>query len=312
MSGLTLTQKMNAFKGMTTRNIKVFFKDKVTLFFSILTPLIVLGLYIIFLKATYMNGITSELEPVKDLIKMSDVENIGNTWLISGILGTSTITVALNSLSVMVGDKDKKIDYDYNSSPAYGSVVVFSYFVGAFINTLLIAVSVLTFSLIAMSFTGDLYLTASIVLQLYLVTAIGCASSTMIMMIILSFFKNGSSLGAFEGIVSAAVGFIIGAYVPLGNFSSGVQTVLSFIPGSHIASLYRQLLMTNVTENIGKCMGEFGGAEFVETIKREFSFSLSMFSYKTSMLFSYLYSIGSILLGFGINVILYKKASKRK
>lgn len=312
MASLTFKQRWNAFKGMTSRNIKVFFKDKVTLFFSILTPLIVLGLYVLFLKSTYMNGITSELEAVKHLIDMKDVENIGNTWLLSGILGTSTITVALNSLSVMVSDKDKKVDYDYVSSPCNGSIVILSYFAGAFVNTLIISFAALTFGLAVMSIGSSLYLTLSSILQLYLVTAIGCASSTMMMMIILSFFKKSSALGAFEGIVSAAIGFIIGAYVPLGSFSNTVQTILAFVPGSHIASLYRQLLMTGVTENIGKCMGEFGGAEFVEVIKKEFSLALTMFDGKVSMLFSYLYSVGSIVVGFIVNVILYKKASQRK
>jgi len=311
MAGLTLKQKFNAFKGMTSRNIKVFFKDKVTLFFSILTPLIVLGLYVFFLKATYLSGMKGELEAVKDLINMTDVENIANTWLLAGILGTSTITVALNSLFVMVSDKDKKIDFDYASSPCNGGIVVLSYFTAAFINTVLISCAALTIGLGVMSIGGNLYLTLSTVIQLYLVTVIGCASSTILMMTILSFFKKSSALGAFEGIVSAAVGFIIGAYVPLGTFSGSVQTVLGLVPGSQIASLYRQLLMTGVTERVGECMGQMGGADFVEVIKNEFSFTLTMFGQQTTALFSYLYSIGSIVVGFITTVLVYKKVSKR-
>ena len=116
MTSLTLTQKFNAYKGMTSRNIKVFFKDKMTVFFSILAPLIVFLLYILFLRDTYLSGMERSLESVSSLINMKDVENIANGWLLSGILASSCVTVSLNSLTVMVDDKDRKVDYDYNSS----------------------------------------------------------------------------------------------------------------------------------------------------------------------------------------------------
>ena len=312
MTGLTLSEKFNAYKGMTSRNIKVFFKDKMTLFFSILAPLIVFLLYILFLKDTYLNGMRSSLEGVKDLVDMNDVENIANGWLISGILASSCITVSLNSLTVMVDDKDRKVDYDYNSSPSNGAVVVLSYFTGVLVNTLFITFGVLTIGLVVLSIGGSLYLTFAKVLLLYLVTFLGCASATLLMMVIASFFKKAGALGAFGGIVSAAVGFIIGAYVPLGNFSSGVQTTLAFVPGSHIAALYRDILMSGVTEHVANAMGSNGGPEFLQAIREDFSLSLTMFNYKTTEFFSFMYALGSILIGLVLNIVLYKKSSKRK
>ena len=312
MNSLTLSQKFNAYKGMTSRNIKVFFKDRMTLFFSILAPLIVFLLYILFLRDTYLSGMKSTLEGVKDLVNMKDVENIANGWLLSGILASSCITVSLNSLTVMVDDKDRKVDYDYNSSPSNGPIVVFSYFTGALVNTLLITCGVLTIGLIVLSIGGSLYLTFTKVLLLYLITIIGCASATLLMMVIASFFKKAGALGAFGGIVSAAVGFIIGAYVPLGNFSSGVQTTLSFVPGSHIAALYRDILMSGVTEHVANAMGSNGGPEFLKSINDSFSLSLTMFDYKTTQFFSFMYAIGSILIGLVLNIVLYKKSLKRK
>ena len=312
MASLTLSQKFNAFKGMTSRNIKVFFKDKMTVFFSVLAPLIVFLLYILFLKDTYMDGIKNDLEAVKDIVNMKDVENIANAWLLSGILASSCVTVSLNSLSVMVDDKDRKVDYDYNSSPSNGPIVVFSYFTGALVNTLLITCGVLTIGLVVLSIGGSLYLTFSKVVLLYLTTILGCASATLIMMIIASFFKKAGALGAFGGIVSAAIGFIIGAYVPLGSFSKGIQTVLSFVPGSHVAALYRNLLMSGVTENVANAMGSNGGIEFLESIRNLFSLSLTMFNHKVSEFLSFMYVTGSIVLALVLNIVLYKKATTRR
>lgn len=310
MTSLTMKQKLHAFNGMTIRNIKVYFKDKGTVFFSMLAPIIVFALYILFIKGTYLDGIMKDLESVKGLIHDGDIDNIANTWLLAGILSTCTITVSLNSLSVMVNDKDRKVDYDYNSSPSHGAPVVLSYFAGAFINTLLISLLVLSIGLVALTIIGNTYLTFVNVLELCLITVIGCASSTMIMMIIASFFKKASALGAFGGIVSAAVGFVVGAYIPLGSFGNTAQTIMALIPGSQIASLYRTVLMSGVIDNVSSALGE-GAASFSSGIKEMFSLSLNVFNYQTTKLFSYLYAIGSIIIAFGINFIVYKRTSKR-
>ena len=308
---LSLRQKFNAYLGMTKRNILMFFKDKSTMFFSMLAPLIVFVLYIVFLKDTYLSGIYKDVEPLKEFFDINDIENVANAWLLAGVLGTCTITVALNSLQVMVGDKEKKIDYDYNSSPISGSIVVLSYFTGAFINTFLISAGILSVGLIVLSLIGNLYLTATTVVLLFLVTILGCASSTLIMMIVVSFFKSSSALGAFSGIISAVVGFVIGAYIPLGSFDTSIQGVLALIPGSHIACLYRNLLMNGVLENINASLMNVDNGELVNALKDVFALNLNLFTYSVKEAFMYIYSGASIIVALGGNILLYRLASKR-
>ena len=59
--------KLRGFMGLTKRNMLVFFTDKGTLFFSMLTPMIILLLYILFLK----NNLLSSLKK-KGFIKVID------------------------------------------------------------------------------------------------------------------------------------------------------------------------------------------------------------------------------------------------
>lgn len=304
-------KNLNSYLGMTKRNILVFFKDKTTLFFSMLAPLIVFFLYIVFLKDTYLSSLKESLSGLEEYVLASDIENIANSWLLAGLLGTSCITVSLNSLHVMVNDKNSKIDYDYNSSPIKGYIVVLSYFTGAFLNTFLITASILTVGLIILNSIGSLYLGFSTVILLYLVTILGCASSTILMMIIVSFFKKSSALGAFSGIVSAAVGFVIGAYIPLGNFSNAIQGILSLVPGSHVACLYRNLLMKNLLEHIDVSLNGMDSHTFISMAKEAFALNLNMFSYTTSNTFMMVYTSISAILALGLNVVLYKRTVKR-
>lgn len=307
----TLKELANSYTGMTKRNILLFFKDKTTLIFSMLAPLIVFFLYIVFLRNTYLDGLKSSVKDLTDYINMKDVENITNAWLLAGVLGTSAITVSLNSLQVMVKDKENKIDYDYNSSPIPSVVVVLAYFTGAFVNTFIITGSILTLGIIILNLISNLYLSFTTIVLLYVVTILGAASSTIIMMVVVSFFKRSSALGAFSGIVSAAIGFIIGAYIPLGEFSTTVQGIMSLVPGSHISCLYRNLLMSGLLDHINVSLGGIDNGVFVEMVKNTFAFNLNMFSYITTKSFMYIYSSASIGVALILNVALYKQANKR-
>ena len=307
----TLKQIVNSYNGMTKRNILLFFKDKTTLIFSMLAHIIVFFLYIAFLKNTYLDGLKNSVKDLSNLIDMNDIESITNAWLLAGVLGTSSITVSLNSLQVMVKDKESKIDYDYSSSPIPSFVVTFAYFTGAFLNTFIITGSILTIGLIILNVIGNLYLSFTTILLLYLITILGASSSTIIMMVVVSFFKRSSALGAFSGIVSAAVGFVIGAYIPLGEVSTTLQGLMSLVPGSHISCLYRNLLMTGLLDHINVSINGLDNGMFYEMVKNTFSFNLNMFNYITPKSFMYMYSSLSVLVALVLNIALYRLENKR-
>ena len=68
------------------------------------------------------------------------------------------------------------------------------------------------------------------------------------------------------------IGFVIGAYIPLGNFSKTIQGVLTIVPGSHIACIYRNLLMSGTLNSINS---SFILLELFKSIETKIAFSLS-------------------------------------
>lgn len=300
------------FVGMTKRNVAVFLKDKTAVFFSMLAPLIIMFLYLVFLKSTYMNSINEGLKPLKDLIDFNDVDSFSNAWLLSGVLGTSCVTISLNSLAIMVEDKERKIDYDYSASPIKKEIIILSYFFGSLINTLIIGVIILSNGLIVLSIIGNLYLNLWQILYLYLILFIGCSSSTMLMMIIVAFFKKTTAFSAFSGIVSAIIGFLIGAYVPVGSLSSGVQNLASFIPGAHIAALFRNNLMGNILDKINSDISGIDNGQFYQNMYEQFALKLNFFGYELNDFLMIIYVLLIIVVCFVINYILYKKSSVHK
>ena len=91
---------MKMYIGLTKRNLLVFFKDKQSILFSMLTSIIVFGLYLIFLKSTFVdaiNGVLNNIPALSLLIKQEDLKMFSDLILLSGIMGSAMITVLNDS-----------------------------------------------------------------------------------------------------------------------------------------------------------------------------------------------------------------------
>lgn len=86
------------------RNIRLFFKDKGMFFTSLITPAILLVLYVTFLGNVYRDSFTSNL-PNSLKLSESIIEGLVGGQLISSILAVSCVTVAFCSNFLMVQDK---------------------------------------------------------------------------------------------------------------------------------------------------------------------------------------------------------------
>ncbi|MBP5223614.1 MAG: ABC transporter permease, partial [Lachnospiraceae bacterium] len=69
---------MHKFIGLTRRNLLVYFKDRTSVFFSMLTPLIIFVLYLLFLRQTYVNSIENAAEALMYFIQSDDIAALSN------------------------------------------------------------------------------------------------------------------------------------------------------------------------------------------------------------------------------------------
>lgn len=299
-----------AYKGMTLRNIKVYLKDRMAIVISMLTQIIVLGLYLLFLKSNYVDMIKASLGELESLVEARDIEGLINSWLVAGVIGTSVVTVALNSLSVMVSDRQNKINFDYGASPVKSGTVVLSYFSGALINTVLLSEILLTAGLVFVSLSGGLIYSVTDVLLIYGLTALGSVSSTLILMFFVSPFKKSSTLNSFGVMVSVAIGFVIGAYIPVSQFDESIQTAVNLVPGSHIAGMMRNVLMTPAIDRIDESLNGIDNGAFADGIESTFALKMNLFDNEVGTGFMLAYSIIAAAVFLALNFIAFKFSSK--
>lgn len=305
---------MRGFVGFTKRNLLLFFKDKQTVFFSLLTSIIVLVLYLLFLKATFVNSMHSAINKYPGLISLiseREINTFTNLILLTGILGSAMITVPYSCLTTLVMDRENKVDYDILATPLKRGQIILSYFVSAAVSSVILTSGILVVGLIIIGLQGEIYLGGNQILQAFGVVAVGSVSATAALMIVMLFFKSVNASGAFGGILSAVSGFVIGAYIPISQFSDSVQTVCNIFPASHVTIILRNVLINGQLSHINESLGGVDQGMFVASMKNLFSFKAKILSHQLDVPQMMGYVLLLILGCIVVQILTYSKTYKR-
>lgn len=305
---------MRGILGFIKRNLLLFFKDWQSILFSLLTSIIVLILYLLFLKGTFVSAIQSAMEQYPGLASMvpqKDIAMFANLFLLSGILGSAMISVPFSCITVLVKDRANKVDYDILATPMKREQIIFAYFVSAVLTSILLNSIILAVGLIGIRMQGNMYLNISQVVKAFSIVALGSISASAIFMIIVLFFKTVSACEAFFGILSAASGFVIGAYIPISQFSNEVQTVCNLFPASQITIMLRNILLNGLLEHINTSLQGVDQGMFVLSLKEYFSFQAKLFHGYLDMNKMMEYILGVILFCIVTQIIIYTGSYKK-
>ncbi len=297
---------MQAMKTLIKRNAKLFFKDKGTFFTSLITPIILLVLYVTFLGNVYRDSFLSSMNgaPVSDEI----VGGFVGAQLFSSLLAVSCVTVAFCSNMIMVQDKISGAYADLTIAPVKKSKLGFAYFISAEITTLIVAVVAAAASFIYLAVEGW-YLSVSDVLFLFLDIFLLTTFGTLLSSVVNFFLSTQGQVSAVGSIVSAGYGFVCGAYMPISQFGEGLQTALSFLPGTYGTSLIRNHAMRGVFEEMkAQNLPEIA----IEGIKDAFDCNLYFFDTKVELWVMYLILAASVVLLFAAYILINKLTEKKK
>lgn len=303
---------MSALWGLIRRNTKLFFKDKGMFFTSLITPLILLLLFVTFLGNVYRESFRAFI-PEGMTVPESLVEGFVGGWLFSSLLAVCCVTVAFCSNLLMVQDKVTGARGDLTVAPVKRSTLALGYYISTSLSTLMICGAALIACFLYLSQVGwylsaeDVLLT---ILDVFLLVMFGTALSSVIS----HFLTTQGQMSAVGAIVSAAYGFICGAYMPISQFSEGIQRFVSFLPGTYGTALLHNHLMRGVLNELES--GYFP-AEAVNGIRDGFDSSIYFFDHPVTPPQMYGILGGSVILLIAVYIMLnagkgrLKKRAKR-
>lgn len=235
---------MTGFFSLTKRNCKLFFRDKGMFFTSLITPAILLVLYVTFLAKVYKESFTSAL-PAAFALDDSLINGTVGGQLGSSLLAVCCVTVSFCSNLLMVQDKVSGARRDLTMSPVSKSTLALSYFTASALSTMLICFVALGVCLVYLAIVGW-YMTVKDVLLLCVDVFILVLFGTVLSSIVNCNLSTNGQASAVGTIVSAGYGFVCGAYMPISNFGDGLQKVLSFLPGTYGTALFRNHALRGV------------------------------------------------------------------
>ena len=280
------------------RNTKLFFKDKAQFFTSLVTPAILLVLYMTFLANVFRDSFAAEL-PEGIQIPEALLRGLVGGQLTSSMLAVSCVTVAFCSNFLMVQDKVTGSLRDFYVTPVKPSVLSVSYYAASLLSTLLICFTALGICLIYLAAVGW-YLSWSDVLYLGLDVTLLVLFGTAFSSVIHFFLSTQGQISAVGTIISAGYGFICGAYMPISTFSTGLQKLLSFMPGTYATSLIRDHAMRGAIEEIGR---QGVPAELISSLRDSLDCNLFFFGTRVEPSVKYAVLVGSVLLLLAVYIL---------
>lgn len=284
-------------RSLVARNLKVFFRDRASVFFSLLAVLIILGLYVLFLGDVMMQ----EFSGVPGAKALSD------SWIMSGILAVISVTTVLGAYGTMVDDRVHKIIKDFSASPLgrgklAGSYIVSSFVVGSIMTLLAFALSEVY--IVARGGTLLSLAQAAKVIGIILLSAL---SNTAMISFLVSFLKSQNAFGTASSLVGTLIGFLTGIYMPVGVLPEAMQAVVKVFPVSHAALLLRRIMMEAPMETV------FAGApeQTAQAFRTDMGLSYSLAGAQIPTYASVAIIAGAALLFYALSVIRFSRKGKQ-
>ena len=299
---------MTGLWALVKRNTKLYFKDKGMFFTSLITPAILLVLYSTFLGNVYESSFRSALEAAGAMVSDKVIMGCVGGQLVSSLLAVSCVTVAFCTNLLIVQDKVTGARHDLTIAPLKAGTLALSYYLSTLLSTLLISFAATGICLGYLAVVGW-FLTvgdvAALLLDVVMLVLFGTALSSCVNY---PLSTNGQA-SAVGTVVSAGYGFICGAYMPISNFSEGLQKVLSFLPGTYGTSLLRNHALRGVFEEMSS---QGFPNEVVEAIRDSVDCNLYFFGNRVAQGSMYLILAAAIVLALGIYVGINILAQKKQ
>lgn len=288
------------------RNCKTFFKDKGMFFSSLITPIILLVLYVFFLAKVFKDSFEQQFAgaPISERLLNGMVAG----QLCSSLLAVCCVTVAFCSNLLVVQDKVTGARNDLLVSPTKRYIHALGYYISTAVTTLIVCLIALAGCLIYVACMGWFMSVGEVFLMLLdvvLLVLFGTALSSVINF----FLTSQGQMSAVGTIVSAGYGFICGAYMPIAFFGKVLQNILGFFPGTYGTSLIRGHALAGTLREL-EALG--CGSAVIEGIKDSIDGNLYFFGNKVEVWVSYLVLTLSIAALIAVFVLLNIFSGKKK
>lgn len=284
------------------RFVKLYFRDKMGVFYSLLGAIVVILLYFLFLANNQIELVKQQVSTVGQ----NEVSYLVHSLILAGLLSITSVTSVLGAYSTMVSDWENHIMMDFRSSP----LKTISYPLASVLSAWTIGILMSGISFIIYQFgiywgTGYYFtiLQNIITFGLILFTSL---FSALFFGAICSVIRSTQTFSGVSLLTGTLIGFFNGLYVPIMTLAEEVRKTLVLLPFIHISALYRTVLCTEAQKVIFKGAPQQTINSYRETVGIDLNFG--NFTISQFLSISYLLLVSAI--SFVILIVSWKRKEK--
>lgn len=218
-------------------------RDRGTVFYSILSTLIILGLMILFLGDMNSRDIVYALEQIGGVrdaeADRANADHLIMMWTLAGILVSNTVTVTMTVMGCMIKDEDDKRLASFYVAPVKRIYVALSYIFSAWLIGIIMCLITLAAFQGYMVLTGQTLLAGTAWLQLLGMIALNSFVYASAAYLIALFVHSMSAWSGLLTVIGTLVGFVGAIYLPMAALPEKVADVLKCLPVLHGAAMMR-------------------------------------------------------------------------
>ncbi|GAA4349797.1 ABC transporter permease [Microbacterium rhizosphaerae] len=227
---------MSVVLAIVGRNLRIFFRDRLNVFFSLLGAIILFALYTLFLGNLQTANLAASLPGATT----ADVQTFVDSWMFAGIVLITTVTTGLGGLAVLVDDDQSGRFRDFLVAPLRRGQLVLGYLLSAVVVAVILSLVVLMVSVLYLGLVRGSWLGVPALLRIVGIVVLSCIAFTSISALIVSFVRTSGAFSGLATIVGTVLGFIAAAYIPIGAFPATVGSALAALPFAQAGMLLRR------------------------------------------------------------------------
>lgn len=265
---------------------------------SLLSVVIVIGLYVIFLQKT-------QLDAIEAMVPLTtDIKVMVNEWMISGLISIVAVTTTLGAFGIYIKDLETKTNVDFLTTSMSRTSIQLSYCMSAFLIGFLFTCIAYLCCQIFLVATGGAWLSWMETLQVLGIITLSVLLSSVLNLFIVLFITSQSAFATANTIVGTVIGFLCGVYIPIGVLPEFVQRIIHLFPVSHTTVLLRNVFMEDSIDQV------FPTTEAATEYMRTFGVQYKLGDTVIEPWMSLVFIFGTVLIVGLITVVIFARRNK--
>ncbi len=223
------------------RHMLRFLRDKAAVFFSFLSVLILISLYILFIGKQYTQG----LEYLDKELRTALVVGV----MMGGVLVINSMSLSLGMMGNIIEDLEHHALDAFLVTPAKRRYIILSYYLAAIIVTSILSIFMWILTVIYAGVQGYWY-PVDVMLLVPLILVLYTFISSSLMIYITTLLKSVNAFGTLSGILGTLIGFASGIYMPLVYLGETTTFVASINPFTHMAIWLKTILLKSPIDTL--------------------------------------------------------------